>query len=94
MKVLVIGGGIGASVREVLKHSSVEQVVVIGADQTLVELSKEHLTSWNDCSDLTGSTTTSCFDDPRVELVHQNPMNWLSTSRDIMEYDVVIVNYL
>jgi spermidine synthase len=42
-KVLVIGGGDGGVVREVLKHSSVEQVVLCDIDEAVVRLSKIYL---------------------------------------------------
>jgi len=66
--VAIIGGGDGATLREVLKHKTVEKVLMLSIDKTFVELSHEYLTSWNDCSDLINSTS-SCFDDPRVQLI-------------------------
>lgn len=42
-KVLVIGGGDGGVVREALKHSSVEQVVLCDIDEAVIRLSKIYL---------------------------------------------------
>jgi len=42
-KVLVIGGGDGGVVREVLKHSTVEQVVLCDIDEAVVRVSKQYL---------------------------------------------------
>jgi spermidine synthase len=42
-KVLVIGGGDGGVVREVLKHSSVKQVVLCDIDEAVVRVSKTYL---------------------------------------------------
>ena len=93
-KILIVGGGIGASIREVLKYSTVEQVVVIGADEGLVGLAKQYLPTWNDCSDLViGTTINSCFDDPRVDLVYQSPTEWLESNTG-SKFDVAIVDYL
>ncbi|KAL4246140.1 spermidine/spermine synthase family protein [Abortiporus biennis] len=42
-KVLVIGGGDGGVVREVLKHNTVEQVVLCDIDEAVVRVSKQYL---------------------------------------------------
>lgn len=42
-RVLVIGGGDGGTVREVLKHPSVRQVHLVEIDERVVEVSKEYL---------------------------------------------------
>jgi spermidine synthase len=57
--VLIIGGGEGATLREVLRHRSVERAVMVDIDGELIELCKEHLDDWHRGS----------FDDPRAELI-------------------------
>jgi spermidine synthase len=51
-RVLVIGGGDGGSVREVLRYPEVEQVTMVELDKLVVDVCKEHLPSfgvpWND----------------------------------------------
>ncbi|KIJ53533.1 hypothetical protein M422DRAFT_201755 [Sphaerobolus stellatus SS14] len=42
-KVLVIGGGDGGVVREVLKHESVEEVVLCDIDEAVIRVSKQYL---------------------------------------------------
>lgn len=42
-KVLILGGGEGASLREVLKHETVREAVMVDIDPVVVELSKKHL---------------------------------------------------
>ena len=44
-KVLVIGGGDGGTVREVLKHDQVESVVMVEIDELVVEAAREFLPS-------------------------------------------------
>jgi spermidine synthase len=46
-RVLIIGGGEGAVGREVLKHASVEQAVMVDIDGEVVGLAHEHLRSWH-----------------------------------------------
>ena len=51
-RVLVIGGGDGGTVREVLRHPEVERVVMVEIDRRVVEICREHLpaigTAWGD----------------------------------------------
>jgi spermidine synthase len=42
-KVLIVGGGEGATLREVLKHPTVEEAVMVDIDGELIELSKKFL---------------------------------------------------
>ena len=63
--------------REVLKHKSITEAVMIEIDEELTCLSREYLPEWSDCSDIlvihersSGdgeemSSLVSCFDDPR-----------------------------
>ena len=46
-RVLVIGGGDGGTVREVLRYPEVEQVVLCELDGLVVEVCKQHLTEFN-----------------------------------------------
>ena len=56
-RVLVIGGGDGGAARELLKHPSVEDIVVVEIDEIVVEASGEHFPDM-----------ASALDDPRVDL--------------------------
>jgi spermidine synthase len=51
-RVLVIGGGDGGTVREVLRYAEVESVVMVELDKMVVDVCKEHLPSfgvpWDD----------------------------------------------
>ena len=51
-RVLVIGGGDGGTVREVLRHPDVRECVMIEIDEMVVEASKQYLpgigTAWDD----------------------------------------------
>ena len=73
--VAIIGGGDGASLREILKHKSVEKVKMIEVDKIMVESSKKYLPSWSDCSDIIGSTP-SCFNDERLQILYENAFAW------------------
>ena len=55
-RILVIGGGDGGAVEELLKHDTVEEIVFVELDAEVIKASKKYLTSINH----------QCFDDPRV----------------------------
>lgn len=74
-RVAIIGGGEGASLREVLKHKTVENVTMIEIDEMMVDVSRKYIPSWSDCSMLEGSAP-SCFDDPRVEVQYRDAFAW------------------
>jgi spermidine synthase len=97
-RVLIFGAGAGASIREVLKHGSVEEVFVVGYDRALLKVAREHLQGWNDCSNIVGSRI-NCLDDPRVKMYYENPSSWLSNyiSHDgdgNMNFDIAMVDLL
>lgn len=77
-RVLIIGGGEGATLREVLRHACVEQAVMVDIDTEVVELCKEHLPQWHRGS----------FDDPRVLLSHMDARRYLEDNDQ--RFDVII----
>ncbi|KAL3915824.1 MAG: hypothetical protein SGILL_005465, partial [Bacillariaceae sp.] len=78
-RVAIIGGGEGATLREVLKHKTVEKVMMVEIDEMMVDVSKEFLPAWSDCSRFVPNVT-SCFDDPRVETHYIDAFQWFVNS--------------
>jgi spermidine synthase len=76
-RVAIVGGGEGATLREVLKHNTVEKVVMIDIDEQMVQLSRAFLPFWSDCSTIINSTS-SCFSDPRVETYYEDAFQWFT----------------
>ena len=74
-RVAILGGGECATLREVLKHNTVETLVMVEIDPVIVEVSKHYLPEWNDCSMFEGSSRY-CMDDPRVEMYHLDGLKW------------------
>ncbi len=79
-RVLVIGGGDGGTVREVLKHPEVQHVDMVEIDGLVVETSKQYL-----------GTIGSAWDDPRLHLTIGDGIAWVKRT-DLPKYDVVIVD--
>lgn len=77
-RVLILGGGEGATAREVLRWNTVERVVMVDIDGEVVDACREHLSEMHQGS----------FDDPRLELVIGDALELLDTTREA--WDVVI----
>jgi spermidine synthase len=98
-RVAIIGGGEGATLREVLKHKTVEKVVMVEIDKQMVDLSKKHLPFWSDCSSFVGSAV-NCFDDPRVDAYYEDAFKWFIdrfSGEGLVEeelFDVIIMDVL
>ena len=78
--VLIVGGGDGGLLEEVLKHRGVEKVVQVEIDDTVVELSKRYLRAI--CAD--------AYEDPRTELVIADGVEFVNEVD--RHFDVIIVD--
>ncbi|GIW24872.1 polyamine aminopropyltransferase [Meiothermus sp.] len=78
--VFIVGGGEGATLREVLRHPSVEKAVMCDIDAELVEMARTLLPEWHQGS----------FDDPRAQIITEDARAWLEQHPD--SYDVIIVD--
>ena len=74
-RVAIIGGGECATLREVLKHNTIDKVIMIDIDEVIVEVSKQFLPDWNDCSNFEGSSRY-CMDDPRADVFAEDAFKW------------------
>ena len=79
-KIFIGGGGEGATLREVLKHKSVDSVIMIDIDETVVDLCKEFLPNHHQ----------GAFQDSRLELHYQDARDFLATTSDT--FDVIILD--
>ena len=77
---LVIGGGEGATLREILRYASIRRAVMVDIDQAVVEACRVHLPEMHG----------GAFADPRTELRHEDARSWLTRTAD--RFDVAIVD--
>ncbi|MED4334527.1 polyamine aminopropyltransferase [Geobacillus stearothermophilus] len=77
--VLVVGGGDGGVIREVLKHPSVKKAMLVEIDGKVIEYSKKYL------PEIAGK-----LDDPRVEVKVDDGFMHIAQSKN--EYDVIMVD--
>ncbi len=78
-RVLVIGGGDGGTVREVLRHPVVEHVRLVEIDQLVVDACREFLPA-----------TAACLADPRVKVTIADGVRFVAETEE--RYDVVLVD--
>jgi spermidine synthase len=81
-RVLILGGGDGLILREILKHPSVEHVTNVELDPMVIKLAKEHpkLRRMND----------GAFDDPRVAVVLADAFSWVRGTDEM--FDVIYID--
>ena len=78
-EVLVIGGGDGGVVRELIKYDSIEIIDVVEIDPLLVEVCNEYIPEMA-CS----------LKDPRVHMYHEDGVRFIRSLDD--EYDLIIID--
>ena len=78
--VLIVGGGDGGMLEEVLKHEGVRRATQVEIDGTVIELSKTHLRAI--CGE--------AYEDPRTEIVIADGVDYVN--RTDSRFDVVIVD--
>jgi spermidine synthase len=78
-KVLVIGGGDGGTVREVLKHPSVEKVILCEIDGMVIQACRTYLPS------MAGKLS-----DPRVEIEVRDGVAFVANRSN--EFDVILID--
>jgi spermidine synthase len=83
-RILVLGGGDGLAVREILKHPSVETVTLVDLDPLMTGLSRELPA----LAELNGNA----MDDPRVSIINADAFVWLDGG-DAGEFDIAIIDF-
>lgn len=79
-RVLIVGGGDGGILREVLKHPGIQEVTMVEIDAAVVEMSKQHLPSISD----------GAFDDSRLNLVIADGMEFVRNTQE--KFDIIITD--
>ncbi|MBT9143165.1 MAG: Polyamine aminopropyltransferase [Syntrophomonadaceae bacterium] len=76
-RVLLIGGGLGGVLDEILKHPTISEVHYVELDPLIIEVAREYLPA-------------IALDDPRVRIKHTDGRFFVRHTRE--RYDVIIVN--
>jgi spermidine synthase len=82
-KILVLGGGDGLAVREILKYPSVEEVILVDLDSEMTDLFKtnEALTKLN----------LNSFSSSKVKIVNEDAFLWLKNNTE--KFDFIAVDF-
>ncbi|CAA6799948.1 MAG: Spermidine synthase (EC, partial [uncultured Sulfurovum sp.] len=80
--ILIIGGGDGMALREVLKYDDVQKITLVDLDPMMTKIFKEHktLSKLND----------NAYDNPKVTVVNQDAWKFMENATTL--YDVIIID--
>ena len=90
-KILVLGGGDGLAVREILKYSDVEEVTLVDLDPAVTTLARDNI--------FLSQLNQRSLWDTRVKIVNADAMVWLHKRwqnheyRSLSKYDLIVVDF-
>ena len=76
--VLIIGGGDGGLLREVLRHPRIEKAILVEIDPSVIELTKKYMPT----------LCANAFNDPRTKIVIQDASVYVKESKET--FDVIL----
>lgn len=79
-EILIIGGGEGAVLREVLKYTTVQQVTMVDIDRELVDICREYLSDWHQ----------GAFDNSKVQILYEDGRGYLQANAN--RFDCIILD--
>ncbi|MGC9544192.1 polyamine aminopropyltransferase [Streptomyces sp. UG1] len=82
-RVLIMGGGDGLALREVMRYDDVRAVTLVELDPAMTRLARD----FGPLRDL----SRRALDDPRVTVVNADAFNWLRGARQ--RYDAVVIDF-
>lgn len=78
--VLIIGGGDGGCLREVLRHRGVKKAVMVELDKQVVEVCRKYIPS----------VSRGAFDDTRAQIYFQNGVDYVNTTSE--KFDIIFAD--
>ncbi len=82
-RVLVLGGGDGLAIREILRYGDVQRVVNVELDSRMTALARD--------DDRLSRLNRDALRDPRVQVVNADAFRWLRGSRE--RFDVIVADF-
>ena len=80
---LVLGGGDGLAVREILKYPAVESITLVDLDPEMTQLFTRH--------PVLSALNQHAFTEPRVHVINADAFRWLDANRD--RFDFIVVDF-
>ena len=85
-RVLVLGGGDGLAVREILRHEGVEEIVLVDLDPAMTRIFRDR----PELSEI----NAGALSDPRVRVINTDAFTWLQQrQREADHFEVAIVDF-
>ena len=81
-RALVIGGGDGMAVRELLNYPSLSEIVLVDIDPEVTQIASTHTRL--------SALNAGALDDARVRVVNRDAWNWLGEQGDL--FDVIVID--
>lgn len=81
LRVLIVGGGEGATLREVLKHPSVQEAIMVDLDEEIIKVVKRYM----------AELPQGSFENPKVKLYFKDGRRFLEEQPN-ESFDVIIVD--
>ncbi|MEE2904140.1 MAG: polyamine aminopropyltransferase [Myxococcota bacterium] len=86
LNVLVLGGGDGLAVREILKYPAVKTVTLVDLDPQMTELARNH--------PLLSVQNQQSLNDSRVSVINDDAMTWLARDENSSRrFDVIVIDF-
>jgi len=82
-RVLVLGGGDGMAVREVLKHPSVEQVTLVELDPRMTQLFRDE--------PRLAALNAHALSSPKLRLINADAFTWLESHDEV--FDAIVIDF-
>jgi spermidine synthase len=78
-RVLVIGGGDGGTVRELVRYEGVEHIDMVEIDKMVCDVARDYF-----------PTVSSALDHPKVHLFYEDGVKWMEDKVD--HYDIILID--
>ena len=78
-RVLVIGGGDGGTVRELVRHEGIEHIDMVEIDKMVCDVARDFFT-----------TVSSALDHPKVHLYYEDGVKWMEDKHN--HYDIILID--
>ncbi|WP_210490400.1 polyamine aminopropyltransferase [Rufibacter aurantiacus] len=82
-KVLVLGGGDGLAVREILRYPSIEKVVLVDLDQAVTKLFSSH--------EVLKNLNQQALLSKKVQVINTDAFQWLKNNQE--QFDFVVIDF-
>ena len=77
---IILGGGEGATLKEVLKHKSILKALMIDIDKDAIQIAKDYLQEWHQGS----------FESPKAKILNLNARKFIETQVSSGSVDIII----